>query len=225
MSFVLLITPDADTEALAQRALVTGGHKVITAESCDAALRSQSKARIDAVVFDSAAGESELQGLFNGLQTGDGNYPLVFLTSANSGARVDSLPITPSRSEIVIKPCEGRDIRDAVDRTIGSTHRTGPDALTIGDVRLDRDSHELRGDGTSVQLTRTEFRLMHYLAQRRGNVVSADELLEKVWEFYPGTGSSELVRSHVRNLRGKLLGATGRKDLVQTVPRRGYRLA
>ncbi len=76
----------------------------------------------------------------------------------------------------------------------------------------------------SVQLTPTEFRLMHYLAQRRGTIVSAEELLEKVWEFYPGTGSSELVRSHVRNLRGKLRDATGGSGLLQTVPRRGYRL-
>ena len=46
----------------------------------------------------------------------------------------------------------------------------------------------------------------------------------KVWEFFPGTGSSELVRSHVRNLRNKLRTVTGGADLVQTVPRRGYRL-
>ncbi len=65
---------------------------------------------------------------------------------------------------------------------------------------------------------------MYYLMQRRGSIVSAEELLEKVWEFFPGTGSSELVRSHMRNLRNKLRIVTGGADLVQTVPRRGYRL-
>jgi DNA-binding winged helix-turn-helix (wHTH) protein len=65
---------------------------------------------------------------------------------------------------------------------------------------------------------------MYYLIQRRGSIVSAEELLEKVWEFFPGTGSSELIRSHIRNLRSKLRIATGGAELLQTVPRRGYRL-
>ena len=111
-----------------------------------------------------------------------------------------------------------------MERTLDAAGETRPEALTIGDVTLDRSTHELRGEGVTVQLTPTEFRLMSYLAQRRGVIVSAEELLEKVWEFFPGTGSSELVRSHVRNLRSKLRVATGGGELVQTVPRRGYRL-
>lgn len=107
---------------------------------------------------------------------------------------------------------------------LGASGEAQPEVLAVGSVTLDSVSRELRNEGTSVQLTPTEFRLMYYLAQRRGSIVSSEELLEKVWEFYPGTGSSELVRSHVRNLRSKLKVLTGGSDLVQTVLRRGYRL-
>lgn len=96
--------------------------------------------------------------------------------------------------------------------------------MRIGDLALDRNSRQLRADSVTVQLTPTEFRLMSYLVRKRGSIVSAEELLENVWEFFPGTGSSELVRSHVRNLRNKLRIVTGEAGLVQTVPRRGYRL-
>ncbi len=111
-----------------------------------------------------------------------------------------------------------------MEKSLDAGERAGPDVLTIGEATLDRSSHELRGDGASVELTPTEFRLVRYLMQRRGSIVSVEELLEKVWEFFPGTGSSELVRSHVRNLRSKLRIAAGEAELVQTVPRRGYRL-
>jgi DNA-binding response OmpR family regulator len=130
----------------------------------------------------------------------------------------------PERDEIVVKPCDGKEIRRAVEKTLNSAHHLSPVALMVGDITLDRSSHELRGDGVSVQLTPTEFRLVQYLAHRRGTIIPTEELLEKVWEFFPGTGSSELVRSHVRNLRSKLRIATGGAELVQTVPRRGYRL-
>ena len=158
------------------------------------------------------------------LRSTETSCPVVFL--ASPGARwLGSLPMEPERDEIVVKPCDGKEIRLAVEKTLNSAHEVSPAALMIGDISLDRSSHELRGDGVSVQLTPTEFRLVQYLAQRRGTIISTEELLEKVWEFFPGTGSSELVRSHVRNLRGKLRIATGGAELVQTVPRRGYRLA
>jgi len=96
-------------------------------------------------------------------------------------------------------------------------------ALAEG-VEVDREAQEVRGQRGTVSLTPTEFRLLMYLAERSGHVVSSAELLERVWEFYPGTGSSELVRSHIRNLRAKLRRASGGRELIRTTPRRGYRL-
>jgi len=223
MTCVLLITRDRGTGVLAERALVAGGHDVIAADSTDAALRSLLNVRIDAAVLDTAVGEEAMSEFCSWLRSTETSCPVVFL--ASPGARwLGSLPMEPERDEIVVKPCDGKEIRLAVEKTLNSAHEVSPAALMIGDISLDRSSHELRGDGVSVQLTPTEFRLVQYLAQRRGAIISTEELLEKVWEFFPGTGSSELVRSHVRNLRGKLRIATGGAELVQTVPRRGYRL-
>ena len=112
-----------------------------------------------------------------------------------------------------------------MERALTASHRSRPTVVLIDDLQLDRTTHELKGNGVHVQLTPTEFRLLKYLAQRQGAIASSEELLEKVWEFYPGTGSSELVRSHVRNLRAKVRIAAPGRDLIQTVPRRGYRLA
>lgn len=224
MSSVLLVTRDTSTERLAEHALASVGHEVITAGGCGAAIRSLFNVSVDVVVMDSAIGEAEMNELCVWLRSGNGSYPVVFLTGASARWLVDSLPIDKDHDEIVTKPCEGNDIRRAVAKTLDSTQRKGPEVLMVGNASLDKSSHELRGDSASVQLTPTEFRLMYYLIQRRGSIVSTEELLEKVWEFFPGTGSSELVRSHVRNVRNKLRIATGGSEQLQTVPRRGYRL-
>ena len=223
MTCILLITRDRSTEVLAERALIAGGHDVIAVNSPDAALRSLLNVRVDAAVLDTGVGEETMGEFCSWLRSAEANCPVVFL--ASPGARwLGALPMEPERDEIVVKPCDGKEIRQAVEKTLNSAHQASPAALMIGDITLDRSSHELRGEGVAVQLTPTEFRLVQYLAQRRGAIISTEELLEKVWEFFPGTGSSELVRSHVRNLRGKLRLATGGAELVQTVPRRGYRL-
>lgn len=224
MSSVLIVTKDESTGVLAERALISGGHEVVKADECAEAIRSLFSVRVDAVVLDAALGEGAVSELCGWLRR-DGSYPVVFLTSAGTRWLLASLPFDPARDEVVVKPCEGKEILQAVERSLEGAAVATPEVVTLGDISLDRNSHEVRGEKVAVQLTPTEFRLMHYLAQRRGSIVSTEELLEKVWEFYPGTGSSELVRSHVRNLRSKLRAATGGAELVQTVPRRGYKLA
>jgi DNA-binding response OmpR family regulator len=56
-------------------------------------------------------------------------------------------------------------------------------------------------------------------------VVSAEELLEKVWGFFSRTGSGDIVRSHMRNLRRKIAKVARRREMIRTLPRRGYRFA
>lgn len=224
MSCVLLVSRDPSTQTLAEHALSAGGHEVITVGSSGTAIRSMFSVRIDAAVVDSAIGEDELKEFCGWLRSSNDSYPVVFLAPAGARWLADVLPIDPGRDEIVTKPCEGKEVCRAVEKTLETARGARPEVISIGDLSLDRNSQELRGNSASVQLTPTEFRLMYYLVQRRGSIVSAEELLEKVWEFFPGTGSSELVRSHVRNLRNKLRIVAGKAELVQTVPRRGYRL-
>ena len=61
--------------------------------------------------------------------------------------------------------------------------------------------------------------------ERPGAVVTAEELLEKVWGFFPQTGSGDIVRSHMRNLRRKIAKVARGREVIRTLPRRGYRFA
>ena len=224
MPVVLVLTRDPGTEALAEQALSAVGYDVIRAPSARAAVRTLLNAAVDAAVVDSGIGREETEEVTSRLRERDGSLPVVFLAAAGARWLPGSLPVRRDFDEVVAKPCGPREIRQAVERTLSAAGRGRPNMIAIGELQLDRLSHELRGEGVVVTLTPTEFRLMEYLAQRTGSIVPSEELLEKVWQFYPGTGSSELVRSHIRNLRGKLRVAARDRELIQTVPRRGYRL-
>lgn len=223
MPALLLITADAAAEDLIRRGLGSLGYEVVTTASCDEAIRALFKVKIDAVVIDTSLGE-DVEWLCQRLRGADGALPVVFLAAPSVQWLPGSVPLRPGLDEMVVRPYSGRDVLQAVERALAASHRSRSNVVLIGDLQLDRTSHEIRGGGVQVQLTPTEFRLMEFLAQRQGSITSAEELLEKVWEFFPGTGSSELVRSHIRNLRAKLRIAVPDRDLIQTVPRRGYRL-
>ena len=83
-----------------------------------------------------------------------------------------------------------------------------------------RNERVMSGDG-EVKLTAKEFMLLQYLMERRGRVLSRDQLLTDVWG-YRYTGGTRTVDVHVRRLREKLPVLV---DALVTVKQFGYKLA
>lgn len=78
-------------------------------------------------------------------------------------------------------------------------------------------------EGRPVEITRTEFKLLVEFAERVGEVISREELLERVWG-YDYFGDSRLVDVHVRRLRTKVEHDPGNPRHLVTVRGLGYKL-
>jgi DNA-binding response OmpR family regulator len=90
--------------------------------------------------------------------------------------------------------------------------------LAIGDVTLNRETHEVTSNGRTVELTAKEFDLLAFFLANPGSVLSRDVLLDRVWGVeYPG--GTRTVDVHVAQLRRKL----GRPDLIRTLRGSGYK--
>jgi DNA-binding winged helix-turn-helix (wHTH) protein len=91
--------------------------------------------------------------------------------------------------------------------------------MKVGSIVIDRSAREVLLGGASVSLTAKEFSLLAYLAERRGKVVSREELLRRVWgNRYEG--GARTVDIHVRRLRQKL----GQALPLVTLRGSGYKL-
>ena len=76
-----------------------------------------------------------------------------------------------------------------------------------------------------IQLTPVEYELLRYLMSRPGEVISAEQLLQEVWNYYPGTGDPAVVRVQIMNLRDKIEEDRKAPTYIQTVYRHGYMIA
>jgi DNA-binding response OmpR family regulator len=94
--------------------------------------------------------------------------------------------------------------------------------LTCGPLELDAARHEARYDGRPVPLTAKEFALLRYFMMHAGEVLTAERLLEHVWDEQADPFTNT-VRVTISNLRRKL-GVCGDAVGVETVIGRGYRL-
>jgi two-component system, OmpR family, response regulator len=95
------------------------------------------------------------------------------------------------------------------------------DVLRFGDVVLDEARHEVFRGGTLVELTATEFSLLHYLMLNPRRVLSKSQILQNVWRYDFG-GNANVVETYVSYLRRKL-DAAG-PPLIRTVRQVGYML-
>lgn len=91
--------------------------------------------------------------------------------------------------------------------------------MKVGAILIDRAAREVTLGGAAVSLTAKEFSLLAYLCERRGKVVSREELLKRVWgSGYEG--GARTVDIHVRRLRAKLGSALP----LATLRGSGYKL-
>ncbi len=102
----------------------------------------------------------------------------------------------------------------------GGASKTKEDLLVCGSLSLSVPRHEVRWDGSEIDLTSREFSLLQTLLENKNVVLSRDSLLEKVWG-YDYMGETNVVDVYVRYLRNKIAAAGG-ENVIQTVRGVGY---
>jgi DNA-binding response OmpR family regulator len=121
--------------------------------------------------------------------------------------------------DYVVKPFE---LAELVSRVGAVLRRRGrlPQVVQVGDLMLDVDAGVAARDGHQLDLTATELRLLDFLVQQRGRIVSAGQILNAVWGY--DAYDTNLVQVHVSGLRRKLEAYGPR--ILHTVRGIGYRL-
>jgi len=225
MATVLIVSSDSPVGQSASQHLAAKGYDVVEATSATEGLRALHGLEVDAVVFDTGVGDMSAGDFSSWLrrQLPDRSIPLLFLVSPAQRWLPSSVPLRIGRDALLSKPFRPEELEEALQPLLGAATAPAPRTLSGGGLSLDRGLFALAGEAGTITLTPTEFRLLEYLMERPGVVVSADELLEKVWGFFPHTGSRDIVRTHMRNLRAKIRHTTAGREIVRTLPRRGYR--
>lgn len=110
----------------------------------------------------------------------------------------------------------------SAEAAAGEVAAETPGRLVVGPLTLNTQTFELTIGERTVMPTPVEYELLQFLMRNAGKIFTAEQLLQEVWHYPPGTGSQELVRAHVKNLRAKLEPNPRRPIFLKTIGRFGY---
>ena len=105
----------------------------------------------------------------------------------------------------------------------GQEASSGKNTLRLHNLEIDEMSETVTRNGIQVDLTDTEYEVLHLLVKNRRQIFSAERLYEAVWQEPYYYGANNTVMVHIRNLRRKIEKDPKNPELIKTVWGRGYR--
>jgi two-component system OmpR family response regulator len=222
-SRILVVDDEPSITDLLSMALRYEGMEVEVSHLGRQALEAMTKFRPHLVVLDvmlpDLSGFEVLERM--GRDRIGGRLPVLFLTARDT--LDDKLRgFTLGGDDYMTKPFSVEELIVRVRAILRRAHGEGDDGrLNVSDLRMDEESHEVFRGSTSIELTPTEFKLLHYLMLNSGRVVSKSQILDRVWN-YDFDGNANVVEIYISYLRKKI-DALGPR-LIHTVRGVGYSL-
>ena len=153
--------------------------------------------------------------------------PVLFLTAkAKDEDKIEGF--RAGGDDYLVKPFNMQELELRVKAIL---RRAGPEKpepeatvneVVVGDVTLDCRTFKVTTPYQTVLLTNVQFDLLYHLMSHADQVFNSQQLLQDVWDYPRDTGSPELVRAHVKNLREKIEPSPSDPIYIKTIQGHGY---
>lgn len=227
----ILVVDDEEAVALSIELSLRREYQVRVANSATEALKIIRRSQPDLIILDIIMPGMDGIQFCNELRR-DAMFrtiPILFLTA--KGRIEDRISgLEAGADDYLTKPF---DIRELLLRVKAILRRKNEkpeviqsnEQLMVGRLVLNCQNYQLSTDSQTVLLTPVEFDLMYHLMSHPNQVFSGERLLRELWDYPSDTGSPDLVRMHIRNLRLKVEPDSRNPQYILTIPRHGYTIA
>ncbi|MEO8830629.1 response regulator transcription factor [Lapillicoccus sp.] len=219
---VLVVDDEHNLTELLSMALRYEGWDVKSAGSGMAAVRAAREFEPDVVALDMMLPDMDGLEVLRKLRETNERIPVLFLT-ARDAVEDRIAGLTAGGDDYVTKPFSLEEVvarlRALMRRTAIVATDDDDSVLTVGDLSLDEDSHEVMRGGANIALTATEFELLRYLMRNPKRVLSKAQILDRVWNYDFG-GQANVVELYISYLRKKI--DAGREPMIHTMRGVGY---
>lgn len=225
-SRILLVEDEPGLVLTVSDLLMNEGYEVETAQDGEAGLLKATSEEFDLIILDVMMPKRNGFDVCRDLRQRGYDTAILMLTAKTQVVdRVVGLKL--GADDYLNKPFDPSELLARVEALLRRVKKEGRAAVRsfeFSDVQVDFESGQVSKGGVAVGLAAKELQLLRYLVDRRGKVVTREELLQNVWE-YQSDINSRTIDVHVAWLRQKLEDNQQNPKHIHTIRGKGYRFA
>ena len=182
------------------------GFEVTTAASGSEAIEVIEKTKPDLIVLDVMLPDIDGFTVTSRIRQEGIDAPVLFLT-ARDDTQDKVMGLTVGGDDYVTKPFSLEEVVARIKAILRRTreHEEDDPLIRVGDLEINEDSHDVTRAGQPIGLSPTEYKLLRYLMDNEGRVLSKAQILDHVWQYDWG-GDAAIVESYISYLRKKVDG-------------------
>ncbi len=221
---ILVVDDEADLVKLVTYNLKKEGFLVDSAQDGEKALAKVKKGKYDLIILDlmlpGIQGMEICRILRNDPKTS--SLPIIMLTA--KGEEVDKiLGLEIGADDYITKPFSPRELVARVKAVLRRTiEKPAADKIIeAGDLVINKETYSVTNKGLPVKLSATEFKLLLFLAERRGKIFNRDQILDAIWRDEAFV-EPRTVDVHIRRLRSQIEEDPAQPGYIKTMRGIGY---
>ncbi len=219
---ILLVEDDQTFRSILSENLKLEGYHVEAVADGHTALGRLGSFTPDLIILDLSLPDRDGLDLCQPLSRG-GQIPIIILSARSQ--KSDKLKgLRLGAEDYITKPADFEELLARIQVILRRT-RTTVDHLSIGRLVIDFQAQTATSGSKAVTLTTLEFRLLRYLAERPGEVVSREQLLADVWGSLNQTIPTRSIDQAIFRLRQKIERDPHHPEFIRTAHRDGYCLS
>ena len=221
MTKILIVEDDKDIALGLEEDLTRHGFHVETVGDGEKAINRGKEGHWDLIILDVMLPQKDGFEVCQVLRRDGIKTPIIMLTAKTHEAeKIFGLEI--GADDYITKPFSPRELRARIHAVLRRTSEESFDRYQFGGYEVDFGRGEVRCSGKPVELSALEFRLLKAFIQRRGRVLSREQLIDAAWD--PATIVTErVVDTHILNLRKKIESVPANPRYILSVRGMGYR--
>lgn len=223
---ILVLDDEKEIADLVELYLENENYTVYKYYNSEEAINCINKVNLDLAILDVMIKGKDGFEICKYIREKDLKFPVIMLT-AKIEDKDKITGLTLGADDYITKPFNPLElvarVKSALRRYTKYNEKNEEDIIYIDGLEISKEKHTCMLYDKKVELTPLEFDILLYLANKKGEVVSSEELFEKVWkEKYLDNNNTVMV--HIRRIREKLKEDTKRPRYIKTVWGVGYKI-
>lgn len=228
---ILIVDDEAPIREILAYNLKREGYNIIEAEDGEEGLEKIRFEKPDLVLLDVMLPKKDGITVCKEARYSHGIINMPILMISAKGEETDKIiGLEIGADDYITKPFQVREVIARVKANLrkGETYRTVVEAqdetIKIGEILIDCKKREVFVKGVPINLTKKEFDVLKFLAQKPGTVVSREDLLQQVWGYGDYVGEIRTIDVTMARLREKIESSKGSPEYIVTKRGVGYYL-